>query len=87
MSDEKTVEIHNEKASQDHRSEVFEFGGEENLPPPPKLTEEEERKLWRKIDLRLMPILALLYLLSFIDRGEHVALIIGRRTQILTIAC
>ncbi|KAJ7770357.1 MFS general substrate transporter, partial [Mycena olivaceomarginata] len=32
------------------------------------LTAEEERKLWRKIDLRLMPILSLMYLASFIDR-------------------
>ncbi|KAJ7759295.1 MFS general substrate transporter [Mycena olivaceomarginata] len=34
------------------------------------LTAEEERKLWRKIDLRLMPILSLMYLASFIDRSN-----------------
>ena len=42
--------------------------------PPPVLTTEEERRLWRKIDLRLLPILAVMYLLSFMDRGavtEH----------------
>ncbi|GAA6002094.1 uncharacterized protein JCM10292_001844 [Rhodotorula paludigena] len=33
-------------------------------------TKEEEDKLYRKVDLRLMPILALLYLLSFMDRGN-----------------
>jgi hypothetical protein len=36
-------------------SEHFDFGGESTLPPPPTLTAEEERKLWQKIDLRLMP--------------------------------
>ncbi|KAJ7495975.1 MFS general substrate transporter [Mycena galericulata] len=51
-------------------SEHLDFGGESTLPPPPTLTTEEERKLWRKIDLRLMPILSLMYLLSFLDRGN-----------------
>ncbi len=46
------------------------FGGEATLPPPPALTEEQEKKLWRKIDLRLMPILSLMYLFSFLDRGS-----------------
>ncbi|KAK0189866.1 MFS general substrate transporter [Armillaria mellea] len=46
------------------------FGGEATLPPPPALTEEQEKKLWRKIDLRLMPILSLMYLFSFLDRGN-----------------
>ncbi|KAK0213610.1 MFS general substrate transporter [Armillaria fumosa] len=46
------------------------FGGEATLPPPPELTEEQEKKLWRKIDLRLMPILSLMYLFSFLDRGN-----------------
>ncbi|KJA21329.1 hypothetical protein HYPSUDRAFT_140840 [Hypholoma sublateritium FD-334 SS-4] len=50
--------------------EGVDFGGESKLPPPPTLTEEEERKLWRKVDLRLMPILSLMYLLSFLDRGN-----------------
>ena len=40
-----------------------------NIPIPPTLSPEEEAKAWRKIDLRLMPILALLYLFSFLDRG------------------
>ncbi|KAF9518068.1 hypothetical protein BS47DRAFT_1380020 [Hydnum rufescens UP504] len=35
----------------------------------PSLTAEEEKRLYRKIDLRLMPILALMYLLAFMDRG------------------
>jgi hypothetical protein len=45
------------------------FGGESTLPPPPELTVEEEKRLWRKIDLKLMPILTVVYLMSFIDRG------------------
>jgi sugar phosphate permease len=51
-------------------SDDVDFGGESTLPPPPTLTPEQERKLWRKVDLRLMPILALMYLLSFMDRGN-----------------
>ncbi|KAK0201075.1 MFS general substrate transporter [Desarmillaria ectypa] len=46
------------------------FGGEATLPPPPALTEAQEKELWRKIDLRLMPILSLMYLFSFLDRGN-----------------
>ena len=34
------------------------------------LSPEEERKLWRKIDIRLLPIISLMYLFSFMDRGE-----------------
>ncbi|KAI0696770.1 MFS general substrate transporter [Cerioporus squamosus] len=36
----------------------------------PILTSQEERRLWRKIDLRLMPILTVMYLCSFVDRGN-----------------
>jgi hypothetical protein len=50
--------------------DVVDFGGELSLPPPPTLTPEQEKKLWRKVDLRLMPILSLMYLFSFLDRGE-----------------
>ncbi|KAJ7693398.1 MFS general substrate transporter [Mycena rosella] len=60
----------------------FDFGGESSLPPPPSLTAEEERKLWRKIDLRLMPILSLMYLLSFLDRGTLSAALQGLETQL-----
>jgi hypothetical protein len=54
----------------DSKSEIVDFGGDTKLPPPPVLTEEQEKRLWRKIDLRLMPILALMYLFSFLDRGK-----------------
>jgi hypothetical protein len=62
-------ESHFETASSDAKSDI-DFGGDTALPPPPKLTAEEEKKLWRKIDLRLMPILSCMYLASFIDRGK-----------------
>lgn len=62
-----------EESRREHVSdppEKFDFGGESTLPPPPTLTPEQEKRLWRKIDVRLMPILALLYLFSFLDRGN-----------------
>jgi hypothetical protein len=41
------------------------------LPPAPELSPEEEARLWRKIDLRILPMLSLMYLMSFLDRGVH----------------
>ncbi|KAH8091641.1 MFS general substrate transporter [Cristinia sonorae] len=49
---------------------AFDFGGDSTLPPPPTLTPEEEKRIWRKIDMKLMPILTLMYLASFLDRGN-----------------
>lgn len=41
-----------------------------SLPPARiPLTPKEESQLWFKVDLRLMPIIALMYLLCFMDRG------------------
>ena len=37
---------------------------------PRALSPEAEKRLWRKVDLRLMPILSLMYLLCFMDRGR-----------------
>lgn len=48
---------------------AVDFGGDSTLPTPPTLTSEQEQALYRKIDLRLMPILSLMYLCSFLDRG------------------
>ena len=39
--------------------------------PPLKLSLSEERKLYRKIDWRLMPMLTLMQLFSFMDRGTQ----------------
>lgn len=36
----------------------------------PMLTPEQEKKLWRKVDTRLLPIVTLMFLCSFMDRGE-----------------
>ncbi|THH06985.1 hypothetical protein EW145_g3693 [Phellinidium pouzarii] len=51
-------------------SAAIDFGGDSTLPAPPVLTAEQERTLYRKIDHRLMPILSLMYLCSFLDRGN-----------------
>ncbi|KAL5514524.1 hypothetical protein ACEPAG_1840 [Sanghuangporus baumii] len=48
----------------------FDFGGDSTLPPPPELSPEEVKRLYRKIDLRILPILSLMYLCSFLDRGN-----------------
>ena len=37
--------------------------------PPVFLSVEEEKRVYRKIDLRLIPVMTLLQLLSFMDRG------------------
>ena len=36
----------------------------------PDLTRQEEGRLWRKVDMRLMPIMTVMYLCSFVDRGN-----------------
>ncbi|EKM57352.1 uncharacterized protein PHACADRAFT_119721 [Phanerochaete carnosa HHB-10118-sp] len=43
---------------------------ESKLPPPLSLSAAEESKLYRKIDLRIMPMLTLMYVCSFLDRGN-----------------
>lgn len=43
--------------------------------PPMTLTADQERKLYRKIDIWLMPILSLMYLSAFLDRGAHIILL------------
>ncbi|KAK1223196.1 hypothetical protein PQX77_013935 [Marasmius sp. AFHP31] len=55
-----------EEKEQDARDSV----STSSVAPPPELTEEQEAKLWSKIDRRLMPILCLMYLMSFLDRGN-----------------
>ncbi|KAI6126504.1 MFS general substrate transporter [Pisolithus sp. B1] len=37
---------------------------------PVNLGPERERKLWRKIDFRLVPMISFMYLFSFMDRGN-----------------
>lgn len=43
---------------------------EGRLPQPASLTAEEEKRLWRKVDTRILPILTIMYLCSFLDRGN-----------------
>ena len=57
------------KSAIDSDGPVPDFAGDSTLPPPPILSPEQERKLWRKIDVRLLPMLGLMYFLSFMDRG------------------
>lgn len=59
------VSVH-EKASQDFLEDAGDC-----LRPPVVLSADQERRLYRKIDLRLIPILTLLQLLSFMDRGTY----------------
>jgi hypothetical protein len=59
-----------EDAKLENAVETLSIVDDSGLPPPPKLTAEEERKLYRKIDWWLMPILTLMYLASFLDRGQ-----------------
>ncbi|KAI0033011.1 MFS general substrate transporter [Vararia minispora EC-137] len=69
LSDEKRV-IETSERSVDDQLSVVDFGGDTGLPPPPTLTPAQEKALYRKVDTRLMPILAIMYLLSFLDRGN-----------------
>ena len=41
----------------------------QKVPPPPKLTLEQQRRAYRKADLWIMPMVTLMYLASFLDRG------------------
>lgn len=43
---------------------------DEVLWTPPALTPDEEAKLWRKVDWHILPILTIMYLCSYLDRGE-----------------
>ena len=47
----------------------------------PKLSPEQERKLWRKVDLRILPILTLMYLCSFMDRSMALFCVLLRSTH------
>ena len=43
-----------------------------NNAAPRTLTPEQEKKLWRKIDMRILPSLILMYLCSFMDRSAFI---------------
>lgn len=62
----------------DHVDEKEHSSLQEDAPTVPKYGDEytaeydpvEDRRLFRKLDWRLLPMLSLLYLLSFLDRGN-----------------
>lgn len=37
--------------------------------PPPPVSPEEERRLLRKLDVRIIPMICWVYLMNFMDRG------------------
>lgn len=51
-------------------SQVPSCEGDSVVAAPPVLTAREEARLWRKIDWHIMPILTMMYLFSFVDRGN-----------------
>ncbi|VDB96701.1 unnamed protein product [Peniophora sp. CBMAI 1063] len=59
-----------QETSEDDRVSVADFGGDSTLPPPPILTPVQEKALYHKVDMRVMPMLTIMYLFSFLDRGN-----------------
>lgn len=58
-----------EKISAKDDSQIIHVVKEESPSRTPTLTPAQERKLYRKIDLRLVPVLSLMYFLAAMDRG------------------
>ncbi|KAI9632398.1 MFS general substrate transporter [Dioszegia hungarica] len=61
---------HNSEPKEEHQKIEHAPHRHEPVKPSRVYTEAEEKKLYRKIDLRILPILSFLYLLSFMDRGN-----------------
>ncbi|KAK2731985.1 hypothetical protein FQN57_003046 [Myotisia sp. PD_48] len=59
-----------EKSSEDNGSGDIRKIDPEFAGSDPDFGDIDEKKILRKMDLRLIPMLALLYLLSFLDRGN-----------------
>ncbi|CCL99899.1 uncharacterized protein FIBRA_01924 [Fibroporia radiculosa] len=51
---------------------VVEYAQGQTEGPTPALSLEQQKRLWRKIDVKIMPILTVMYLFSFMDRGNIV---------------
>lgn len=51
-------------------SESIDIEVSTSAPPVLMLAPAEEDKLYRKIDLRIMPMLVIMYTCSFLDRGK-----------------
>lgn len=76
-SSEKTAPVnHNENSSRVVGREKRDVSEKEAVPnrghdeTTPDFSHIDEKKVLRKMDIRLLPMLALLYLLSFLDRGN-----------------
>ena len=53
----------------DHVPKAPEKGADLLCSSIPTLSPEQQRRLWRKIDLQILPILSALYLCCYLDRG------------------
>ncbi|KAI9459795.1 major facilitator superfamily domain-containing protein [Boletus coccyginus] len=54
----------------DQEKTSIEKGSAPGFPAPPLATPEEEKRLVRKIDMRILPITCLLYLFAYLDRSN-----------------
>ncbi|KAF8493620.1 MFS general substrate transporter [Gautieria morchelliformis] len=80
MSDTQSLKKSPENCESTH---IVDLVGEAQPPPPVELTAAQELALYRKVDLRLMPIVSLMYLLASMDRGNiGNAKIAGLTTQL-----
>ena len=52
------------------KSQILSYGGDSELPPPPSLTPQEEKRLYRKIDWHIIPIITMMYLSLSVDRSN-----------------
>ena len=52
------------------KSQILSYGGDSELPPPPSLTTQEEKRLYRKIDWHIIPIITMMYLSLSVDRSN-----------------
>jgi hypothetical protein len=68
---EKQVERLGKDSSDDEKAEVSGTGERVLALELPK---EEERRILRKVDWRLVPVLSLLYLIAFVDRSNSMYL-------------
>lgn len=66
--------VHDNDISSDEKGGVLDADTEQATAHLRQLTPEElaiEKKLRKKIDLRIMPIVVLIYLMNYIDRYVH----------------
>lgn len=65
-----SVDIETNQGSPVNSEDALTYGSEHETVPPSILSPAEQRALWRKIDLRFMPIVTMMYLCSFLDRSN-----------------